>query len=103
MQDQDGEGDSAMTKFIENVNTYISRMKIKQTYIGLKSGIAPEKLSHILAGDQDASSTDMERIAGKLVQLMENIDEVLSAKSRLMNMSKELYMDQLSAETRGDK
>lgn len=28
-----------MAKFIENVNAYLSKMKIKQTYISLKTGI----------------------------------------------------------------
>lgn len=121
-----------MTKYIENVNTYLSQMKIKQTYVSLKSGIDTKKLSRILTGVQDISSADMERIAGalgkrmdfflddsfhvpcitdfepekiafyageptqkqeetakKLVRLMENIDEVLSAKCRFLNMSKE--------------
>ena len=121
-----------MTKFIENINTYLSQMKIKQTYISLKTGIDTKKLSRILTGAQDISATDMEKIAKalgqkteyflndsftvpqintsipekilfyagnptakqdeiaeKLEKLMENMDEVLSAKSRFLNMSKE--------------
>ena len=121
-----------MTKFIENINTYLSQMKIKQTYISLKTGIDTKKLSRILTGVQDISATDMEKIAKalgqkteyflsdtfiipqinisipekisfyagnptakqdeiaeKLEKLMENIDEILSAKSRFLNMSKE--------------
>lgn len=119
-----------MTKFIENVNLYLSQMKIKQTYVSLKSGINEKKLSRILTGTQDVNSRDMEKIADalgqntgfflsdsfltpavsdfmpekiafyageptaeqeeiaeKLFQLMENIDEVMSAKSRFLNMS----------------
>ena len=107
-------------------------MKIKQTYISLKSGIDTKKLSRILTGAQDINSTDMEKIANalgqktefflsdtfcippirefmpekiafyagepterqekiaeKLVKLLENIDEVLSAKQRFLNISKE--------------
>lgn len=121
-----------MTKFIENVNAYLSQMKIKQTYISLKTGIDTKKLSRILTGTQDVSGTDMEKIAkalgqkieyfisdtfcvpqinefkpekiafyagnptagqdgiaGKLEKLMENIDEVMSAKYRFLNMSRE--------------
>ena len=121
-----------MTKYIENVNFYLSQMKIKQTYISLKTGIDGKKLSRILTGVQDINSTDMEKIAsalgkkmdffmkdsffipqisdytqekiafyagnpterqneiaGKLENLMENIDEVMSAKHRFMNISKE--------------
>lgn len=121
-----------MTKYIENVNKYLSQMKIKQTYISMKTGIDTKKLSRILTGAQDISSTDMEKIADalgkkmefflsdsfgvpeisefmpekiafyagnptekqeemadKLVRLMENIDEVLSAKQRFLNMAKE--------------
>lgn len=121
-----------MTKYIENVNIYMSQMKIKQTYVSLKTGIDAKKLSRILTGTQDVSGTDMEKIAkalgkkteyflsdtfnvsqiaefmpekiafyagnptakqdeiaGKLEKLMENIDEVLSAKYRFLNISKE--------------
>ena len=121
-----------MTKYIKNVNTYLSKMKIKQTYISLKTGIDTKKLSRILTGIQDVSATDMEKIAKalgqkveyflsdsfcvpqmndymsdkiafyvgnptakqdeiakKLEKLMENIDEILSAKNRFINMSRE--------------
>ena len=121
-----------MTKYIENVNAYLSQMKIKQTYISLKTGIDVKKLSRILTGTQDISGTDMEKIANalgkkiefflsdefsvpqintfvpekiafyageptaqqeeiaeKLVKLMENVDEVLSAKGRFLNMTRE--------------
>lgn len=121
-----------MTKYIENVNAYLSQMKIKQTYVSLKTGIDAKKLSRILTGTQDINSTDMEKIANalgqklefflseefcvpkinefipekiafyagnptvqqeeiaeKLVKLMENIDEVMSAKYRFLNMSRE--------------
>ena len=56
-------GECDMTKFIENVNSYLSQMKIKQTYISLKSGIDTKKLSRILTGTQDVSGADMEKIA----------------------------------------
>ncbi|MCD8021516.1 MAG: helix-turn-helix transcriptional regulator [Lachnospiraceae bacterium] len=124
-----------MTKFIENVNTFISQLKIKQTYISEISGIDTKKLSRILTGVQDASSADMEKIAqalgktpeffwgesffapvilnfmpekvefyagdptkaqeemaDKLVQLMENIDKVLSAKWVLKRIDLEEYL-----------
>lgn len=114
-----------MTKYVENVNSYLSQMKIKQNYICKKSGIDAKKLSRILTGKQDATGSDMMEIAvalGKNVEFfwaecieipdvsslmperivfyagaptekqkhiadllfsfMENIDEVLSAKSR---------------------
>lgn len=121
-----------MTKYIENVNAYLSQMKIKQTYISLKSGIDTKKLSRILTGVQEVTGSDMEmisdalgqkvefflndsfrvpefnefmlekiafyagdpteeqeEIAAKLVKFMENIDEVMSAKARFLNLSKE--------------
>lgn len=55
-----------MTKYVENVNAYLSEAKIKQTYISLKAGIDAKKLSRILTGAQDVSATDMEKIAGAL-------------------------------------
>lgn len=121
-----------MTRYIDNVNAYLSQMKIKQTYISLKTGIDKNKLSRILTGIQDVSASDMEKIANalgkkiefflndtfrvprimdfepekisfyageptekqeqianKLLQLMENIDEVMSAKYRFLNISEE--------------
>lgn len=121
-----------MTKYIDNVNAYLSQMKIKQTYVSLKTGIGTKKLSRILTGVQDVSATDMEKIsnalgknteffltdsfqvpqimdfepekisfyageptkkqekmAHKLLQLMENMDEVMSAKYRFLNISRD--------------
>lgn len=120
-----------MTKFIGNVNMYLSEMKIKQTYLSMMTGIDRNKLSRLLTGSQEVSGTDMEKIArglgknieffladtinipragseginkiafyagepsGKqekiamqLMELMENIDEVLSAKSRFENIAR---------------
>lgn len=123
-----------MTRFVSNVNSYLAQMKIKQTYISLKTGIDTKKLSRILTGAQDVNSGDMEKIAAalgkkpdfflsdsfnmpeikefmpekiafyageptkkqeeiaaKLCQLMENIDEVMSAKGRFLNMSGQTF------------
>ena len=120
-----------MTKFVENVNAYLSQMKIKQTYVSLKTGIDTKKLLRILAGVQHVSESDMEKIAHalgqkveyfrgetfrvpqinefvpekivfcagnptakqekiaeKLEKIIENIDEVLSAKYLFVNMSR---------------
>lgn len=55
-----------MAGYIENVNAYLSGMKIKQTYLSLKSGIEVKKLSRILTEVQDITSTDMEKIASAL-------------------------------------
>ena len=124
-------GERDMTRYIENINVYLSQMKIKQTYVSLKTGIDTKKLSRILTGVQDVSGTDMEKIAKalgkkveyflsddfsipqtsefmvekiafyagnptkkqdeiaeKLEKLMGNIDEVMSAKYRFLNMSR---------------
>lgn len=113
-----------MTRFIENVNEYLSVKKIKQTYVSSSSGIDVKKLSRILTGVQEVTGADMEKIAealGKnvefflqedfkvaefcpefpfhpdsyseevnqhlesytiqLVELLQNVDEILSAKS----------------------
>ncbi len=114
-----------MTKYVDNVNTYLSEMNIKQNYVSKKSGIDTKKLSRILTGKQDITGKDMsdiatalgkdveffwadkivipdisefkskriafyagsptekqKKIADVLLDLMENIDVVLSAKSR---------------------
>ena len=68
-----------MTKFVENVNAYLSQMKIKQTYVSKKSGMDSKKLSRILTGKQDATGNDMTMIAetlGKNVEFfwMESVE-----------------------------
>lgn len=120
-----------MTKFISNVNKYLSEMKIKQTYLSMVTGIDKNKMSRLLTGSQEETGTDMEKIAGglgksveffladsvsvpqvgsfamnkiafyagepshsqeqiakQLMELMENVDEVLSAKSRFENIAR---------------
>ncbi len=120
-----------MTKFIHNVNKYLSKMKIKQTYLSMVTGIDKNKISRILTGAQEESGMDMEKIArglgknvaffladtiyipqmgitsankiafyagepskkqeqiaNQLMELMENIDEVLSAKSRFEHIAR---------------
>ena len=120
-----------MTKFINNVNKYLSEMKIKQAYLSMITGIDKNKMSRLLTGSQEVNGTDMEKIAqglgknveffladtiifprvntsavnkiafyagepsGKqeqiahqLMELMENIDEVMSAKSRFTNIAR---------------
>lgn len=119
-----------MTTFINNVNQYLSEMKIKQSYLSMITGIDKNKISRLLTGVQDESGADMEKIAhalgknieffladsieipqinefalnkiafyagepskkqeqiaNQLMELMENIDEVLSAKSRFENIA----------------
>ena len=51
-----------MTKFISNVNKYLSEMKIKQTYLSMITGIDKNKMSRLLTGSQEESGTDMEKI-----------------------------------------
>ena len=119
-----------MTKFINNVNIYLSKMKIKQAYLSMVTGIDKNKMSRLLTGVQEESGTDMEKIAqglgknieffwadtmiiprvdtstnkiafyagepsgeqqqiaNQLMELMENIDEVMSAKIRFENMAR---------------
>lgn len=122
-----------MTKFIQNVNKYLSEMKIKQTYLSMITGMDKKKLSRLLTGVQEESGSDMETIArglgkniefflsdtmlipkvedfsmGKIafyagepslkqeqmaeriIELMENIDEVMSARSRFRNIAREV-------------
>lgn len=55
-----------MGRYIDNVNTYLEKRKIKQTFVSIKTGIEVSKLSRILTGSQDITSTDMEKIADAL-------------------------------------
>ena len=116
-----------MTKFMSNLNKYLSVMRINQTYLSSLTGIDKNQLFHLLTGIQEENGTDMEKLsealgknpdfflsdpfdipnisdfssnrivfytgklskkqekmAAELMELMENVDEVLSAKSRLM-------------------
>lgn len=117
-----------MSKYIDNINAYLSQMKIKQKYVSLKSGIDEKKISRILNNTQKIDVEDMEKIANslghkveffladefkmpiyddspsmrvafyageptkgqqefamKLIDLIENADEVLGAKKRFIN------------------
>lgn len=121
-----------MVKFVENVNEYIKEMKIKKSFICLKSGIDASKLSRILSKTQEINITEMEKIstalgkkieffldkdfsvqkrkivgtgeiafyageltkeqeifAKQLLELIENADEILSAKDYYMMVSGE--------------
>lgn len=118
-----------MANYIDNVNLYITKMKIKQTFVSFKSGINTSTLSRILNGSREVSLSEMEKIAkalGKkvdffldenfyvpeiptvassnivfyvgepgreqekvamqLLELLENVDEVLSVKWRFTDM-----------------
>ena len=60
-----------MVKFVDNVNKYITEMKIKKSYVSLKSGIAPSKLSRILSKNQEINEEEMEKISNALGQKIE--------------------------------
>ena len=60
-----------MSKFIDNVNEYLAVKKIKRAYISLKSGIEANKLSRILNEVQEATTSDMEKIAYALGEKIE--------------------------------
>ena len=60
--------EGCMTKYIENVNDYLNYMKIKKNYISFRAGIDKNKLSRILMGMQDITSSDMEKISEALGQ-----------------------------------
>jgi len=121
-----------MSKFIKNVNKYLSDLKIKQSYLCMITGMDKNKLSRLLTGAQEANSTDMEiisdglgknveyflsdqlcipkignisvnkvafyagepsieqeRIANKMTELIENVDEIVSAKTRFLSIAKD--------------
>ena len=45
MRDKERKGVAAMSKYIENVNTYLTQMKIKQTFMKPGNSAARESLS----------------------------------------------------------
>lgn len=88
-----------MTKYIENVNSYLSQMKIKQTFVSLKSGIDTKKLSRILTGTQEVNASDMEKIANALGRKMEYFlsDDFVASKAEGDIIAKaEFYMGEPS-------
>ena len=119
-----------MTKFMKNVNEYLSEMKIKKAYLSMITNIDKDKMSRLLSGAQKESDADMENIArglgkdveffladtvlvprvdafaatkivyhagdpsgkqeqlaNQVMELVENINEVLSAKKRFENIA----------------
>ena len=118
-----------MANYIDNVNEYIAKQKIKQTFVSFKSGISTSTLSRILNGSREVNlaqmekiskalgknvdffldenfsvpeipsatssnivfyvgepSKEQEKVATQLLELLENMDEVLSAKWRFTEM-----------------
>ena len=55
-----------MSKFIDNMNVFITAKKIKQSFIALKTGMNVNKISRILKGAQSATEEDMEALANAL-------------------------------------
>lgn len=60
-----------MVKFVDNVNEYIIEMKIKKSFISMKSGIDASKLSRILSKNQEINVSEMGKIANALGQKIE--------------------------------
>ena len=60
-----------MVKFVDNVNIYITEMKIKKSFISLKSGIDASKLSRILSKSQEINESEMVKISNALGQKVE--------------------------------
>lgn len=60
-----------MVKFIDNVNTYLKEMKIKKSFLGMKTGIDSSKLSRILNKGQEVNGSEMELIANALGKNLE--------------------------------
>ena len=113
---------------LHNINLFLSQIKIKPSYISLKSGIDEEEVLRILSGEQEINSNGMIKIAkalgkdidfflidksrenincdfkeavypeemsekqkqqiDKTLQLLENVDLVMSSKERFMHISK---------------
>lgn len=76
-----------MSKYIDNVNTYLNETKIKKSYVSLMTEIDPSKLTRLLSKSQEIVATDMEKIAtafGKNVEFFMAEDfENLIKKERM--------------------
>lgn len=80
-----------MANYIDNVNSYIAKMKIKQTFISFKSGINTSTLSRILSGSREVSLSEIEKIAKALGKKIEFFwDENFSVSEIPANMSGEI-------------
>lgn len=60
-----------MSRFVDNVNAYITQMKIKKSFICMKSGIDASKLSRVLSQNQEINISEMEKISNALGKKME--------------------------------
>ncbi|MEZ3486626.1 MAG: helix-turn-helix domain-containing protein [Lachnospiraceae bacterium] len=71
-----------MAEYIENLNAYITHMKIKQTYISRKTGINTSTLSRILNESREVNISEMEKITqalGKKAEFFMNEEFTLPA------------------------
>ena len=90
-----------MGRFIDNVNYYLQKKKIKQTFVSLRTGIAPSKLSRLLTGAQDITSTDMDHIANALgleVEYLLSKDFVVEPSYDILDSDAVFYVGEPSAE-----
>lgn len=52
-----------MSKFIENLNAYMNEKRLKQSFLGMVTGMDKTKVSRILTGKQGITETEMQTIA----------------------------------------
>ncbi len=55
-----------MSRFIQNLNTFVDRYSIKQAFIAERAGIEKNKLSRIFKGSQPVTAGDMDIISNAL-------------------------------------
>lgn len=72
-----------MSKFVDNVNEYITSKKIKQSFVALKTGMNVNKISRILNQTQSATEKDMEAIS---MALGHSIDFFLSPNFKMNDL-----------------
>ena len=92
-----------MSKFIDNVNKYLTAKKIKKAYISLKSGIETNKLSRILNHIQEPTVSDMEKIAyalGKKVEFFLGDNISISNNKIIESLDVAFYAGEPSSEQR---
>jgi len=90
-----------MSKFIDNVNKYLTAKKIKKAYISLKSGIEINKLSRILNHVQEPTVSDMEKIAyalGKKVEFFLGDNISISNNKIIESLDVAFYAGEPSSE-----
>ncbi|MDI2091592.1 helix-turn-helix domain-containing protein [Commensalibacter oyaizuii] len=90
--------DKNVKKMLDNIDKWLERKNLTQTYVSAQIGIEPPSLSRIISGVNNVNLTRLQQIANVLeitvIELLSDPDSVIQyheALQTIQGMSKETY------------